>query len=221
MRFSTPSACRPRRVVLALARSSVSRSPGRPRATNRVRTRRRASARRPRRRATAVLDRFSLATVTIDPEARVSVQSRCRADLRSSKAGTRVFLVKVINQADVTAPLRVSSPQSGRVSIPAWSNEIRPGTHDQRQRTSRSAGRNLALRQAADCEALRPPARVPDSRDLQPRPRPARRRAEVRRRTGNGRSRLSVDLPVTSRPPRHGASRCGLKTRPGARRSRD
>ena len=42
------------------------------------------------------------------------------------EGGTRVFLVKVINQAGITAPLKVTSPQSGRVSIPAWSNESAP-----------------------------------------------------------------------------------------------
>ena len=76
-------------------------------------------------RATAVLDRFSLATVTINPEARVSVQAGV-ARPALVEAGTRVFLVKVINQAGITAPLKVSSPQSGRVSIPAWSNESDP-----------------------------------------------------------------------------------------------
>src|SRR4029450_4203503 len=36
------------------------------------------------------------------------------------EAGRGVFLVKVINQAGITAPLKVTSPQSGRVSVPAW-----------------------------------------------------------------------------------------------------
>ena len=33
------------------------------------------------------------------------------------RAGTRLFLVKVINRANVTAPLRVASPNSGNVYI--------------------------------------------------------------------------------------------------------
>jgi hypothetical protein len=70
-------------------------------------------------RATAVLDRLSLATVTINPEARVTVRAGA-ARPALVEAGTRVFLVKVINQAGITAPLSVTSPQSGRVSMPAW-----------------------------------------------------------------------------------------------------
>jgi hypothetical protein len=75
--------------------------------------------------ATAVLDRLSLASVTINPEARVSVQAGA-AKPALVEGGTRVFLVKVINQAGITAALKVTSPQSGRVSIPAWSNEPDP-----------------------------------------------------------------------------------------------
>ena len=72
-----------------------------------------------------MLDRLSLATVTINPEARVSVQPGA-AQPALVEGGTRVFLVKVINQAGITAPLKVTSPQSGRVSIPAWSNDHDP-----------------------------------------------------------------------------------------------
>ena len=76
-------------------------------------------------RATAVLDRRALAIVTINPEARVSVRAGT-AQPALVEGGTRVFLVKVINQAGITAPLKVTSPQSGPVSIPAWSNESAP-----------------------------------------------------------------------------------------------
>jgi hypothetical protein len=76
-------------------------------------------------RATAVLDSRSLAVVTINPEARVSVRAGA-ARPALVESGTRVFLVKVINQAGITAPLKVTSPQSGRVSIPAWSNDSNP-----------------------------------------------------------------------------------------------
>jgi hypothetical protein len=82
-------------------------------------------AREALRGATAVLDRRSLATVTINPEARVSVQAGA-AKPSLVEGGTRLFLVKVINQAGITAPLKVTSPQSERVSIPAWSNESNP-----------------------------------------------------------------------------------------------
>jgi hypothetical protein len=76
-------------------------------------------------RAAALLDRLALVTVTINPEARVAVHAGA-AKPALVEGGTRVFLVKVINQAGVTAPLRVTSPQSGRVSIPAWSNAPEP-----------------------------------------------------------------------------------------------
>jgi hypothetical protein len=64
-----------------------------------------------------VLDRYVLATVRINPESRVSVQQgAARADL--VQGGIRLFLVKVLNEAHVTAPLAVASPNSGRVYVP-------------------------------------------------------------------------------------------------------
>jgi hypothetical protein len=63
-----------------------------------------------------VLDRHVLANVHISPESRVKVeQGAARPDL--VQGGTRLFLVKVFNQAGVTAPLTVASPNSGRVYI--------------------------------------------------------------------------------------------------------
>ena len=71
----------------------------------------------------SVLDGHVLAIVQVNPEARVSVtRGASPADL--VQAGTRLFLVKVINQAGVTAPLRVTSPQAARVSIPSWSSDL-------------------------------------------------------------------------------------------------
>ncbi len=65
-----------------------------------------------------VLDRFVLATVHINPESRVRVQpGTARPEL--VQGGTRVFLVKVVNEAGVTAPLIVQSPNSGRVFTPS------------------------------------------------------------------------------------------------------
>jgi hypothetical protein len=62
-----------------------------------------------------VLDPFCLLDVHINPESRVSVkQARARAEL--VEQGWRTFLIKVHNEAGVTAPLRVSSPQALRVS---------------------------------------------------------------------------------------------------------
>jgi hypothetical protein len=65
-----------------------------------------------------VLDRHVLAHVHISPESRVRVeQGSVRPEL--VQGGTRVFLVKVVNEAGVTAPLLVQSPNSGRVFVPS------------------------------------------------------------------------------------------------------
>ena len=62
-----------------------------------------------------ILDEFVLVEVEINPEARVKVkQGNAAPEL--IEQGTRLFLVKVLNQAGVTAPLRVLSPNSG----PTW-----------------------------------------------------------------------------------------------------
>jgi hypothetical protein len=68
--------------------------------------------------ATAVLDRYALVHVHINPESRVKVTQGTVAPALV-QAGTRVFLVKVVNEAGVTAPLRVTSPQSRPVSLPS------------------------------------------------------------------------------------------------------
>jgi hypothetical protein len=65
-----------------------------------------------------VLDRHVLATVHINPESRVKAeQGAAKPDLL--QGGTRLFLLKVINEAGVTAPLTVQSPNSGRVFVPS------------------------------------------------------------------------------------------------------
>ncbi len=62
------------------------------------------------------LDPHVLAVVRINPESRVSVeQGPAKPDV--VEGGTRLFLVKVLNEANVTAPLRVESPNSGDVYI--------------------------------------------------------------------------------------------------------
>jgi hypothetical protein len=62
------------------------------------------------------LDKYTLAIVRINPESRVSVeQGPARPEL--VEGGSRLFLVKVLNEAYVTAPLRVDSPNSGNVFI--------------------------------------------------------------------------------------------------------
>ena len=66
-----------------------------------------------------VLDKHVLVVVDINPESRVKVaRGAARAEL--VEGGTRVFLVKILNQAGVTAPLAVESPNSGRVYTPSW-----------------------------------------------------------------------------------------------------
>lgn len=68
------------------------------------------------RQAETILDKHALVIVTINPESRVSV-SRGQAAADLIQNGTRLFLVKVVNQAGVTAPLAVESPNGGPVYI--------------------------------------------------------------------------------------------------------
>jgi hypothetical protein len=64
----------------------------------------------------SVLDRYVLVNVDINPESRVKVeQGPARPEL--VEAGTRLFLVKVVNNGHVTAQLNVASPNSGNVYI--------------------------------------------------------------------------------------------------------
>jgi hypothetical protein len=68
------------------------------------------------KRLERVLDKYTLAVVEINPEARVKVeQGAAKPEL--VEAGTRLFLVKVLNEAQVRAPLTVTSPNSGNVYI--------------------------------------------------------------------------------------------------------
>ena len=62
-----------------------------------------------------ILDKHVLIVVEISPESRVAVtRGPARAEL--AEGGTRAFLVKVLNQAGVTARLAVESPNNGSVS---------------------------------------------------------------------------------------------------------
>ena len=75
----------------------------------------------------AILDRYTLAVVTISPESRVDVQQGIAApDL--IQGGARLFLVKVVNLAGVTAPLAVESPNNGPVYVPS-SGSPEPAQH--------------------------------------------------------------------------------------------
>ncbi len=59
----------------------------------------------------AVLDPLCLAVVNINPESRVKVAEGPAARTLEEQ-GWRLFLVKVVNEAGVTAPLRVTSPNA-------------------------------------------------------------------------------------------------------------
>jgi hypothetical protein len=73
----------------------------------------------------ATLDRYALLIVTVNPESRVKVtKGPARPEL--VEAGSRLFLVKVLNEAGVTAPLTASSPNSGAVSLPSWASDLSP-----------------------------------------------------------------------------------------------
>jgi hypothetical protein len=73
----------------------------------------------------ATLDRYALLEVTINPESRVKV-TRGSARPNLLEGGSRLFLVKVVNQAGVTAPLTVASPNGGAVSTPSWASDLSP-----------------------------------------------------------------------------------------------
>lgn len=62
-----------------------------------------------------VLDPLCLAVVTINPESRVKVAGG-KVPPILVKNGWRQFLVKVNNEAGVTAPLRITSPNAGRLA---------------------------------------------------------------------------------------------------------
>jgi hypothetical protein len=61
-----------------------------------------------------VFDRYSLIEININPESRVKVAAgKAKAEL--VEHGWRTFLVKIVNEAGVTAPLNVQSPNAGRL----------------------------------------------------------------------------------------------------------
>ncbi|MGB9405774.1 MAG: CehA/McbA family metallohydrolase [Candidatus Acidiferrales bacterium] len=72
----------------------------------------------------SILDKHALVVVSINPESRVGV-TRGEADADLIQNGTRLFLVKIVNEAGVTAPLKVGSPNSG----PVYSSNYEVGWH--------------------------------------------------------------------------------------------
>ena len=95
-----------------------------------------------------VLDRYALARVHINPESRVRVEPGA-AKPELVQGGTRLFLVKVLNEAHVTSPLAVQSPNVGPVYI--RSSGIAAGENGaDRDGRAGSMGRDLDLRSRAD-----------------------------------------------------------------------
>ena len=103
----------------------------------------------PRSRPSSI--RYCLLEIHINPESRVKVApGPARAEL--VERGWRTFLVKVRNEAGVTAPLRVSSPQA-RPRVRARRARLQHGSaagaDDLGRRRRRSLARPGAVRQAA------------------------------------------------------------------------
>lgn len=70
-----------------------------------------------------LLDEHALVVVTINPEDRVEVtRGKAKADLIQN--GTRLFLAKIVNQANLKASIEVSSPNSGPVYRPPFETSI-------------------------------------------------------------------------------------------------
>ncbi|MFM7413335.1 MAG: hypothetical protein ACKO6E_09025, partial [Planctomycetota bacterium] len=89
-----------------------------------------------------VLDQHCLAAVTINPESRVSVASG-PAPRELVQQGWRTFLVKVINQAGITAELNVVSPQAAAMFQQGDGARQRPMTKDRLVTPAESEGRFL------------------------------------------------------------------------------
>jgi hypothetical protein len=73
----------------------------------------------------SILDPHALLTVDINPESRVKVEEGA-ANPELVEAGTRLFLVKIINNGQVRAPLVVQSPNSGNVYVQSNGNPAPP-----------------------------------------------------------------------------------------------
>ncbi len=128
--------------------------------------------------ATAILDRYALVHVHIDPESRVKVTQGTAAPALV-QAGTRVFLVKVVNEAGITAPLRVASPQSRPVSLPSRGAPDPPQTISARDIKDRWADVSLFDKQPLTDRLSGLPLEYRDHRDLQSRCGPVGRRPVV------------------------------------------
>jgi hypothetical protein len=85
-----------------------------------------------------VLDKYVLCIIGINAESRVKVEAG-PAKPELVEGGTRLFLVKVQNQAHITAPLAVASPNSGEVYI-----QSKGDPEPRMERTARDAAERWA-----------------------------------------------------------------------------
>lgn len=76
------------------------------------------------RKIQAVLDPQVLLVVSINPESRVKVK-RGPGPARLQQGGYTPVLVKVINEAGVTSPLHLHSPQAGPLFAGAWTSKFK------------------------------------------------------------------------------------------------
>src|SRR5258708_40378375 len=86
----------------------------------------------------AILNPHVLLIADINPESRVKVEQG-PATPELVQAGTRLFLVKVLNNAHVTAELNVESPNGGNVYIGSTGNPAPPMQLTMRDATERWA----------------------------------------------------------------------------------
>jgi hypothetical protein len=92
----------------------------------------------------AALDRNCLVEVTINPESRVSAKEG-PASRELIQQGWRTFIVKVINEAGVTAPLRIDSPQAAPAYQLGRGARERPSTDEKLVTPAESAQRFLDI----------------------------------------------------------------------------
>ncbi len=146
-----------------------------------------------------VLDPYVLAHVRINPESRVSVVAGpARPDL--VQGGTRLFLLKVANEAGVTAPLAVESPNHGRVYIPSSGSPAAKKVLNDADVRERWADISVYTQPPMRPRLSGLELEYVDPAGLQPRRREALGRPHHQRRAGQPGRRL----PQRSRGPLHG-----------------
>ena len=154
--------------------------------------------------------------VNINPESRVKVAAGQAAGQAVAAGASACFWSRCTTKAGVTAPLRVSSPNAAPL-VKRSTRQPRPADLDQAERGRRPlARRGDARRPAAEQDALGLAARISADRALQPRRRPPRGEAGVRRRAGDAGPRLSQrgEPAVQLRAGRRGDAGSARRRRP-------